>query len=108
MRTLTNSGYLTGSRIRISNSGGTSKGFGNLNEAFEKADRQSSAHVILKPASKFLNFSPSSPANGTMYRIPGGFLNAATSILKVVSVRIFKISKCFHGSKQKLEFPFSP
>jgi hypothetical protein len=43
MRTLTNSGYLTGSRIRISNSGGTSKGFGNLNEAFEKADRQSSA-----------------------------------------------------------------
>jgi hypothetical protein len=29
-------------------------------------------------------------------------------ILKRVSVRIFKISKCFHRSKQKLKFPFSP
>jgi hypothetical protein len=43
MKTLTNSGDFTGSRIRISNSGGTSKRFGNLNSAFEKADSQSSA-----------------------------------------------------------------
>ncbi len=36
-----------------------------------------------------------------LFKITGGFLNAATSILKRVSVRIFKISKCFHRSKQK-------
>jgi hypothetical protein len=39
MKTLTNSG----SRIRISNSGGTSKRIESLNSAFEKADSQSSA-----------------------------------------------------------------
>jgi hypothetical protein len=61
-----------------------------------------------KPASKFLNSSPSSPAYGTIYRITGSFLNATTSILKRVSVRNFKISQCFHRSKQNLEFRFSP
>jgi hypothetical protein len=39
MKTLTNSGDFKGSRIRISNSGGTSKKIGNLNSA----DSQSSA-----------------------------------------------------------------
>jgi hypothetical protein len=42
MKTVTNFGDFTGSRIRISNSGGTSKRIGNLNSAFEKADSQSS------------------------------------------------------------------
>jgi hypothetical protein len=51
--------------------------------------------------------SLSSPAYGTIYRIKGSFLNAATSILKRVSVRIFKTGKCFHRSQQKLEFTFS-
>ncbi len=55
----------------------------------------------------FFTFSPSSPAYGTIYRVTGGFLTAETSILKRISVRIFKISKCFHRSKQKLKFPFS-
>jgi hypothetical protein len=32
---------------------------------------------------------------------------AATNILKRVSVRIFKISKCFLRSKKKLEIAFS-
>jgi hypothetical protein len=36
MKILTNSGDFTGSCIRISNSGGTSKTIGNLNSAFEK------------------------------------------------------------------------
>jgi hypothetical protein len=40
MKTHTNSGDFTGSRIRF-NSGGTSKRIGNLNSAFEKADSQS-------------------------------------------------------------------
>jgi hypothetical protein len=39
-----------------------------------------------------LNFSPLSLAYGTNYRITGSFLNAATSILIRVSVRIFKIN----------------
>jgi hypothetical protein len=43
MKTLTISGDFTGSRIRISNSGGTSKRIGNLHLAFEKADSQSSS-----------------------------------------------------------------
>jgi hypothetical protein len=43
VKTLTNSGDFTGSRIIISNSGSTSKGIGNLNSAFEKADSQPSA-----------------------------------------------------------------
>jgi hypothetical protein len=41
MKTLTNSGDFTGSRIRISNSGGTSKRIRNLNSALENG--QSSA-----------------------------------------------------------------
>jgi hypothetical protein len=52
--------------------------------------------VILKrntetPLQSVLNFSPLSLAYGTSYRITGSFLNAATSILIRVSVRIFKI-----------------
>jgi hypothetical protein len=43
MKTLTNSGDFTGSRIRISNTGSSSKRIGNLNSAFENADSQSSA-----------------------------------------------------------------
>ncbi len=43
MKTLTNSGDFTGSRIRIFNSGDTSKRVGNLNSAFEKANIESSA-----------------------------------------------------------------
>jgi hypothetical protein len=42
INTLTNSKDFTGSRIRISNTGGPSNGIGNLNSAFEKADSQSS------------------------------------------------------------------
>jgi hypothetical protein len=41
----------------------------------------------------------SSPAYGTVYRIIGGFLYAATSSLKRVTGRIFTSSKCFHRSK---------
>jgi hypothetical protein len=36
MKKLTNSGDFTGSRIRISNTGGISKRIGNLSSAFEK------------------------------------------------------------------------
>jgi hypothetical protein len=43
MKTMTNSGDFTGSHIRISYSGGTSKRIGNLNSTFEKADSQASA-----------------------------------------------------------------
>jgi hypothetical protein len=39
----------------------------------------------------FKIFSPLSAAYGTIYRITGGFLDAATSILKRVSLRFFKI-----------------
>jgi hypothetical protein len=42
------------------------------------------------------------PAYRTIYRVTGGFLNAARSILKRVSVRIFRISKWCHRSKPKL------
>jgi hypothetical protein len=108
-KTLTNSGDFIGSRIRISNSGGTSKRVGNLNSALKK---QTASHppVILKnyPLLIFLNFSQSSPAYGTIYRITGGFLNATTSILKRISVRIFTTRKCFHKRKQKIEFLFRP
>jgi hypothetical protein len=48
-----------------------------------------------------LNFSPASPAYGTIYRITGGFLNAATSILKSVLVRIFIISRVFLKEQAK-------
>jgi hypothetical protein len=111
MKTLTNSGDVTGSLIRIFNTGGSAKKIGNLNSAFEKANGQLAACDFEKqyrnPLQNFLNFSLSSPSYETIYRITGGFLNAATSILKRVSVRIFKISKCFHRCKKKLESIFS-
>jgi hypothetical protein len=88
---LSNCGDFTVSRIRISNSDGNSK---NWKPQFSLW--KSRQPVILKSNTEtrfkiFLNFSPSSPAYGTIYRITGGFLNAATSILKRVSVGIFKI-----------------
>jgi hypothetical protein len=43
--------------------------------------------------------SKSSPSYGIIYRITGGFLNTATSILKRVTGTIFTISKCFHKGK---------
>jgi hypothetical protein len=45
-------------------------------------------------------------ATGLLFKITAGFLNAATSVLKRVSVRIFKISKCCHRSKQNVYFYF--
>jgi hypothetical protein len=50
----------------------------------------------------------SSPPYGTIYRITGGFLYAATSSLKRDIGRIFTISKSFHKSKPKLCLLFSP
>jgi hypothetical protein len=96
MKTLTNSGDFTGSRIRISNTGGSAKKIGNLSSAFEKANGQLATCDFEKQyqnsLQNFLNISISSPSYGTFYRITGGFLNAATRILKRVSKRIFKIS----------------
>jgi hypothetical protein len=93
----------------LQEAGGTSKRIRNLNSTLEKANH---LPVILKinieTRFNFFFTIISAPAYGTIYRITGSFLNAATSILKRVSVRIFKIHKCFHRSKQKLEFPFSP
>jgi|688.fasta_scaffold1312418_1 hypothetical protein len=57
-----------------------------------------------------MNFSPSSPANGTIYRITGGFLNSATSILKRVSLRIFKFigsSSVFIEARKNFHFLLS-
>jgi hypothetical protein len=56
----------------------------------------------------YLNFPASSPAYGINYRITGGFLNAAISILKRVTGKIFTISTCFHRSKPKLYLLISP
>jgi hypothetical protein len=111
MKTLTNSGDVTGSLIRIFNTGGSAKKIGNLNSAFEKANGQLAACDFEKqyrnPLQNFLNFSLSSPSYETIYRITGGFLNAATSILKRVSVRIFKICKCvFIEASKNLNFYF--
>jgi hypothetical protein len=44
----------------------------------------------------------------SLYRITGSFLNAATSILKRVTGRIFKVGKYFHSSKPKYYLLFSP
>ncbi len=41
---------------------------------------------------------------GTVYRITGGFLNAAKSSLKRVTGRIFTIRKCFIEASQNLMF----
>jgi hypothetical protein len=58
------------------------------------------------PLQSFLNFHYP-PSYGTIYRIIGGFLNAATSFLKRVSVRIFKICKCvFIKASKNLNFYF--
>jgi hypothetical protein len=99
-----------GNRKRICNSGGTSK---KLGTSIQPLKKQTANHppMILKSITvilfkNVLNFLPLSPAFAIIYRITGS-LNAATSILNRVLVRIFKISQCFHRSKQKYEFPFS-
>jgi hypothetical protein len=64
--------------------------------------------TLPKPSSNYFKFFTIISALRAIYRITGNFLNAATSILKRLSVRIFKIITCFYRSKQKFEFPFSP
>ncbi len=44
-------------------------------------------------------FSDSKPGSGASFTVTGGFLKTATSSLKRVTGRIFKISKCFQRSK---------
>ncbi len=41
-----------------------------------------------------------------LFKITGGFLNAATIILKRVSVRILKFSRCFIKASQNFTFYF--
>jgi hypothetical protein len=53
-------------------------------------------------------FSESHPGNGASFTVTDGFLYAATSSLKMVTGRIFKISKWFQRSKPRLYLPFSP
>jgi hypothetical protein len=58
-KTLTNSGEFTGSRIRMSNSGGTSKRIGSLNSALKRRQPIICLRlrkVIPKPASIFYLF----------------------------------------------------
>jgi hypothetical protein len=110
MKTLTNSGDFTGSRIRILNSGACGGTSANLDSAL-KNPTANHPPMILKSITvilfkNVLNFVPLSPAFAIIYRITCS-LNAATSILNMVSVGIFKICQCFHRSKQKFEFPFS-
>jgi hypothetical protein len=62
--------------------------------------------ILPEAASEFA--SKSSSAYGTVYKIIGGFLYAATRSLKRVAGRIFTISKCFHRSKPKLFLLISP
>jgi hypothetical protein len=42
------------------------------------------------------------PCYRPVFSVTGGFLYAATGPVKRVTGRIFKISKCFHRSKEKL------
>ncbi len=51
-------------------------------------------------------FLESHPGYGASFTGTGGFPNAATSSLKRVTGRIFKICKCFRGSKQDFVFHF--
>ncbi len=44
---------------------------------------------------------------GTPFRVTGCYQKAGTSSLKRVTERVFTISKCFHGSKQKFHFGVS-
>ncbi len=62
--------------------------------------------ILLEAASEFA--SKSSPAYGTVYKIIGGFLYAATRSLKMVAGRIFTISTCFHRSKPNFYLLISP
>jgi hypothetical protein len=47
--------------------------------------------------------SESQAGSGSSFTVTGGLLNAATITLKRVTGRIFKISKCFQRSKEKLD-----
>jgi hypothetical protein len=70
--------------------------YGTLFRMFNAAFRKPPVNVKSNTVTLFiicLNFPVSCQAYGIIYRITGGFLNAATSILKRVSVMIFKISK---------------
>jgi hypothetical protein len=97
MKTRSNSGDFTKSRIRISNSGGTSKTNGNLNQPMKKTTANYLSVVFKSNTENSLKIS----GLRNNLRITGGFLNEATSILKRVSVRLFKISKCFHIEASK-------
>jgi hypothetical protein len=86
---------------------------GELETSIQPLKKPTANHlpVILKSNTEtrfnfFLNFSPSSPAYSTIYRIISGFLNATTSILKRVSVRILKILSAFMKSSKNLNFHF--
>jgi hypothetical protein len=76
MKTLRNSGDFTGSRIIISNSGGTSKRNGNLNQPLIKTTANHLS-VVLKSNTE-ISLKISGLRNNL--RITGGFLNEATSI----------------------------
>jgi hypothetical protein len=111
----TNFGYFTGSCIIIpltpiptaNKTGGNSKGIVSLNSAFEES-QQSIICLLRKKIPK--HASKLSPAHGTIYRIPGGFLYAVTvtRYLKRVTERIFTISTVvFIKTSQTLSFIFS-
>ncbi len=65
---------------------------------------------VLKAASGFLSdllteniyTSVSQPGSRAIFTVTGGILKAATSTMKRVSVRFFKIRKGFHRSKLQL------
>jgi hypothetical protein len=110
MKTLTNSGDFTGSRTNLrklsldltvwycSNSQWHMSLlwrllWGTSIQRLKKATANY-LHVswkVILYASKFLEFSTIISWHWTVYRITGGFMNAATSILKRVSIGIFKI-----------------
>jgi hypothetical protein len=109
MKTLTNYGDFTGSRINFppppNKTVGNSKRTMKLNSPFEKATINHSP-VILKSNTK-ARFKIISGLRNNL-QITCGFLYAATSNLKRVTVRIFTINKCFHRSKPKSNLLFSP
>ncbi len=47
-------------------------------------------------------FSKSQAAFTPSFRVTGGYRKAGTSFLKIVTGRVFTVSKGIHGSKQKL------
>jgi hypothetical protein len=112
MKTLTKSGDFTGSRIRISNSGGTSKGFGNLNSAFEKAQLIICLwfrKVIPKPAPNFfLIFHHLRLTEHPFYKIIGGFLDAATLTFLEILQEAASEFPCLAAPQRELETSIQP